>query len=561
MTDAVTKQTDAPASAPTSVRDMVRAETRRETVRLRLAAGMGAMVAASAVALLGLSGWFITSAAIAGAAGAAAVQAFNYLTPSACIRLFAILRTVGRYLERTAGHEAALGALARMRPHLFRALAEGPPQRALALSAGEASARLVEDVEAIQTLFIRRSAPWALGAGAALSAGLGLLAHPLAGLWVLVAMGLASVGALVIARRRADPAGARVQVETGRLKADLSALHAAAPELKAYGLEDWARAQAVQAAEGLETARMARIAAEGRIAGWHALCVGLGATGAFGVAAAVGAGAPMAALAALVAVTGVESAAGLAQAMMQRGAAETATARLDELMAPAPAVRAPMQGAALRLNALDLTVTPPTRLAIVGPSGVGKTSLVERLVGLRPALEGEAMLGGAPLEALGRGQAAALFAYAAQDVRLIDGTVRDNLRLADPTADDERLWAALQDAGLDQRLRGGRGLDLAIGPDGARLSGGERRRLGLARALLRSAPWLVLDEPTEGLDAATERRVLDRLDARLKSTGQGLILISHRPAPVGLCGLTLRATAMDADGRLMMTRDKARARV
>ena len=197
---------------------------------------------------------------------------------------------------------------------------------------------------------------------------------------------------------------------------------------------------------------------------------------------------------------------------------------------------------------VSLTIAEGEFVSLLGPSGCGKTTMIERLIGLRDT---------ASAVRADR----ALFAYAAQDVRLIDGTVRDNLRLADPTADDERLWAALQDAGLDQRLRGGRGLDLAIGPDGARLSGGERRRLGLARALLRSAPWLVLDEPTEGLDAATERRVLDRLDARLKSTDQGLILISHRPAPVCLCGLTLRATAMDADGRLMMTRDKARARV
>ncbi|MBN8529530.1 MAG: amino acid ABC transporter ATP-binding/permease protein, partial [Caulobacterales bacterium] len=149
-----------------NVRELIHAEIRREAPRLRLAAAMGAVVAASAVALLGVSGWFITGAALAGALGAAAAASFNYLLPSAAIRLFAVLRTGGRYVERVAGHEAALAALARMRPILFRALAEGPPQRALALSVGEASARLVEDVEAVQTLFIRRSAVWATGAGA-----------------------------------------------------------------------------------------------------------------------------------------------------------------------------------------------------------------------------------------------------------------------------------------------------------------------------------------------------------------------------------------------------------
>ena len=536
-----------------SVRDLIRAEIRREAPRLRLAAAMGAIVTVSAVALLGVSGWFITGAALAGAAGAAAVASFNFLLPSAAIRLFAVLRTGGRYVERVAGHEAALAAMARMRPVLFRALADGPPQRALALSAGEASARLVEDVEAVQTLFVRRSAIWAMAAGALLSIGLAATAHPLAGAAVAAIMAAAAGGTVMMARRWADPAGAQVQVETGRLKAEIAALHAAAPELKAYGLEIWARDQATRAAQGLDDARMARITAEGRMAAWQALCLGLGAAGAFAAAAIGGVEPPMAALAALAAITGVETAGGLAQVLLQRGAAEAALTRLDELTVPAAADGGAATGGAIRLTLADLGLAPPMRLAVVGSSGVGKTSLVERLIGLRPALGDEAEIGGVALEALARREATALFAYAAQDVRLIDDTVRQNLRLADPEADDARLWAALEDAGLADRVRAApQGLDLPVGANGMRLSGGERRRLGLARALLRDAPWLVLDEPTEGLDAATERTVLDRLDARLQATGQGLILISHRRAPLALCDRVVIAKGMDADGRLLL---------
>lgn len=542
-----------------SVRDLIRTEARRETLRLGLAALMGAIVAASAVALLGLSGWFITGAALAGAGGAGAAMAFNFLLPGAGIRLFAILRTGGRYVERVAGHEAALAALARLRPVLFRALAEGPPQRALALSAGEASARLIEDVEAIQTLFIRRSATAALIAGAVLSIVLAAMAHPLAGAATLSAMTAAALGAVILARRRADPAGARIQLETGHLKSELAALHAAAPELKAYGLELWARDRAAGAASGLDDARLDRLGAEGRMAVWQALCLGLGAAAAFMAAASGGATQPMAALAVLVTVTGVESAGGLAQALLQRGAARAAVARLDDLTAPASDSGTAANGAAIGLTALDRSLEPPHRLAIIGPSGVGKTSLVERLIGLRPALPGEAALGGSPLESLVRASATALFAYAAQDVRLIDDTVRRNLTLADPSADDARLWAALEDAGLADRIRASdRRLDLRIGANGLRLSGGERRRLGLARALLRDAPWLVLDEPTEGLDATTERAVLGRLDARLKRTGQGLILISHRRAPVALCDRIVVARGMDADGRLLLVSETPR---
>jgi ATP-binding cassette subfamily C protein CydC len=131
---------------------------------------------------------------------------------------------------------------------------------------------------------------------------------------------------------------------------------------------------------------------------------------------------------------------------------------------------------------------------------------------------------------------------------MIAGTVRANLALAGTRA-DEALWDALADAALEARVRAlPQGLDTWIGENGERLSGGERRRLSLARALLRDAPWMLLDEPTEGLDAATEALIVERLDARLKRTGQGLILVSHRPAPRALCDLRLPIAAPTAIG-------------
>lgn len=146
-----------------------------------------------------------------------------------------------------------------------------------------------------------------------------------------------------------------------------------------------------------------------------------------------------------------------------------------------------------------------------------------------------------------------LFAYAAQDVRLLNGSVRENLLLAGP-ADDAALWAALDDAALGDRLRAEPlGLDTPVGPNGERLSGGERRRLGLARAYLRDAPWLVLDEPTEGLDAATEAQVLDRLQNRLAARGQGLILVSHRAPPMALCERSIRVEGLASDGHIRLT--------
>jgi ATP-binding cassette subfamily C protein CydC len=195
---------------------------------------------------------------------------------------------------------------------------------------------------------------------------------------------------------------------------------------------------------------------------------------------------------------------------------------------------------------------PGSRLVLTGPSGCGKTTVLERLLALRSLQfvhpgedrDERLMCGGQEPSVLTR----PLFAHAPQDAAMVAGTVRANLALAGPHPDDA-LWVALADAALEARVRAlPQGLDTWIGENGERLSGGERRRLSLARALLRDAPWLLLDEPTEGLDAATEALVVARLDDRLKRTGQGLVLVSHRPAPRALCDQELPISAPRAIG-------------
>ncbi len=539
-------------TSPSRIGELIAAQRRAQRGRLRIAAAGGAFVAVAATCLLGLSGWFITGAAIAGVAGSAAVQAFNYMMPSATIRMLAILRTGARYIERVAGHEAALKALARLRPQLFDALASAPPAQALALSSGEASARLVQDVDAVQTLFVRLSAPWALGAGAVSAALLAGMASLMAGLMLLLAMGLSAAGSVLIARRLAAPAGREVQIATGVLKDRLAALEAVSPELKAYGLDRWAASEAALAAAGLDRSQIVLSQAGGWMAAWQATVTGLAVAAV--VPATLGAALPMTALAALAAVMGIEAAAGLVGALQQNGAAVEAARRLDALAsAPSLASSPAPSEASLVLSADGVQMAPPMRLGLIGPSGSGKTTLAERLVGLRDALADEARLGGLDIAGVAPDDRRPLFAYAAQDIRLIDGTIRDNLLLAGP-AEDGALWRALEDAALAERVRADpAGLDARVGPNGERLSGGERRRLGLARAYLRSAPWLVLDEPTEGLDPTTEAQVLTALDRRLKHSGQGLIVVSHRPAPTQLCDRVIRVEGIAEDGKVRLT--------
>lgn len=531
------------SSGPLAV--LIRQQRRRHADGLRLAALSAAVVGAGSVLLLGLSGWFLTGAAIAGLAGLVAAQAFNVLLPSAGIRLLAILRTAFRYLERLSGHAAALKALAAIRPTLYASLAAAPPAQALALSRGEASARLVQDVDAIETRLIRLSAPW--GAGAAAAAGLAMAAPAgwAPALVVALAATATVLGVRALARRLTARTGPAVQRAAGDLKDALAAYAAAAPELRVYGVQDRAAAEIAGKGARLDDLKREAIAATGWLAVLQVAILGVAV--ALVLAFAHDAATPLAAMAGLAAAMALEGLTGLGKAFEQDAGADAAADRLDAVLehGSAGSNAQALQGRP-SLSFDDLTLEPGARLVLTGPSGCGKTTIFERLLALRSptsAHPGESRderrlrlaLNGQPIETLDPATLRAAFAHAPQDAAMIAGTVRANLALAGPHA-DEALWEALADAALDARVRAlPRGLDTWIGENGERLSGGERRRLSLARALLRDAPWLLLDEPTEGLDAATEALVVARLDARLNRTGQGLVLVSHRPAPRALC--------------------------
>ncbi len=464
-------------------------------------------------------------------------QAFNYMLPSAGIRMLAILRTGARYGERLASHEAALGALARIRPALFRAIAAAPVARALSFSTGEATARIVQDVGAIENRFAMASAPWSM-----VAALVGGLCLTLLGGWAPALATLGCVAGLMFVAdwlaTALEAPGRAVQCEAGALKEEVAAQAGAAAELRCYGLEGWAADRIAVRSRALADAGCAQFA----VLGWFELAQAVAIALAAGAAAVLarGQGPAIVALSALSAVMAIDGAAPLVRRFAQRGAVREAEARLDALLEtgpvrpcpassdPAPTLRFAIAG--------GQAYAPGSRIVIAGRSGAGKTTLVEMLLGLREVPRGRIWLADRDLADIPANARRPLFAWSPQDAALLSGSVRDNLLLAAPEADDAALWQALHDAVLDARVRAlPDALDSWIGENGTRLSGGERRRLCLARALLSPAPWLVLDEPSEGLDAETERQIVQRLAARLDATGQGLLLVSHRPAMAQLC--------------------------
>ncbi|MES3041954.1 amino acid ABC transporter ATP-binding/permease protein [Sphingomonas faeni] len=509
-------------------------ERRRQRRGLWRASGYAAIVAIASVMLLGLSGWFITAAAVAGLAGTIAAQGFNYMLPSAGIRLLAILRTAGRYGERLASHEAAFGALARIRPALFLGLARGPVEHALALTRGEATARIVQDVNVVEAEFVRLSAvPSMIAASAS-----GMLLCALRGLRPAVALLLCLAGLLTLATvlaRRLEAPGREVQRAGGALKDAFAGVADAAADLRCYGVEAQAMAAVEACSRRLAKAQRAQAGVGGCFEFIQAVM--LGVAGIATLLLAAPAGAPIAALCALAAVMTIDGAGPVLRSLGQRSAMREATARLDDLLPGAVAEDdAVAIDAAPSIDLLGAHVPAGARVALIGASGTGKTTLVEQLLGLRAGKPGTAAIDGRDIAGIPLAVRRATFGWAPQDAALLAGTIRDNLALGDPLADDAAMWAALADVALGDVIAALlKGLDSWIGEHGVRLSGGERRRLALARAYLVRAPWLVLDEPTEGLDADTEHCVGERLCARLARTGQGLVMVSHRPSMVALC--------------------------
>ena len=491
------------------------------------------LAALSAVGLLAVSGQFLAGAAIAGVSGIAAVQAFNYLLPSATIRAAAIARTGTRYGERMFGHRAALFALAEVRTGLFRAvvasaLAGGIPGRP-----GELASRLGKDVDALEDSVIRRiSRPgaWAFGVAGLIGAlAMGWTATAI----YLVTLPVMRLTAKTMALRRLPALQAELATAYTALQSDYADMAGPSADIMIYGLAP-PLAKALNApATAHAKARLGLVRAEGAIQAVQTVL----ATVAIAAMAWVARGpAPSFAFGLLAILAAFEGWAGLAASDMRTHEVDQAVERLSALEPATAKVEASATiPASPELNVCGVACLPGSRVLIAGPSGSGKTRLVEPLLGLRADAPQALLVAGQSPATWGLTGLREIFALCAQDSPMIAGSVADNLGLARPGLTTEAMWEALTVVCAADMVRAlPDGLNQWLGSDGARLSGGQRRRLAVARALLAGRPWLVLDEPSEGLDAATERALINRLDEWLRKTGTGLLLVSHRPAMAAL---------------------------
>jgi thiol reductant ABC exporter CydC subunit len=532
--------------------------------RLALATLLGAGAIAAAIGLMATSAWLISRSSQRPQESAVAIAIVG-------VQFFALSRALCRYGERLVGHDAAFRVLSQVRVSVYERLERLAPLGLPAFRSGDLLARLIHDVDSLQDLLLRVVPPFAIAliVGTA-TVGLVWWMLPAAGLILLIALLLAGILVPWLTGRLSSRAESRQAGARSDLTAAVVDLIEGAPELIVNGA---AGAQLGRASSAdSEVTRIARASARtagigqgltvlcSGLAMWGALIVGVPAVRSGHLNGVLLAGLALIPLVAFELVTGLPAATQTLQ-RVRRSAARV----LDVLETP-PTVSEPghplpvppppfvVRARGLRyrypgeerwaLDGVDLDLSPGRRVAVIGLSGAGKSTLAGVLLRFLPYENGSVTLDGVELTDLDGDEYRRVVGLVAQDAHMFDSTLEENLRLARREATTDQLRAVLAEARLlDWTEELPDGLGTEVGERGARMSGGQRQRLAIARALLADFPVLVLDEPGEHLDTETADAIV--ADVLAVAGEKATLLITHR-----LSGLN------DVDEVLVLDRGK-----
>jgi ATP-binding cassette, subfamily C, bacterial CydC len=527
---------------------------------------LGVLAALGGLGLLGLSGAFLTGAAMAGVSATTAL-AFNFFLPGAGVRFFSIVRTTSRWGERVVSHEGTFRWLSALRVWLYRRLSLLSPRQLMGYHGADLLNRLVRDIDALDNLHPRFLMPMA-GALIVLSLMALLFFNwsPVL-LWVPgLLMAIVLVGLPVMGWVLSSPLLTAWTQHRSDLRLALVDL--------VDGLEDLClqrEAWAAQKRRILLTERAwfaAHLSAQRRVAGARALVsllVGLAAWGSLALltdsSSACRVPAPAAAALVLLILGCAEVLLPLVGACFELPGTACAAQRVQSLAEQAPSIEFPISGQVPQhsgielsgvhfewdmgqavLRDLNLVVRPGEHILLTGESGAGKSTLIQLLARVERPTQGRICLGNVEIEALTEAELRTQVSCLLQFTWAQTATLADNLRLAKHDATLDEMHDVLSLVGLEPEAAGWPdGLETWIDEGGGNLSGGQRRRLGVAMALLRRAPITLLDEPSEGLDDAAQAELTDRITAHLE--GRTLIWVSHRAGQVAAFDRVVHLTA------------------
>lgn len=522
---------------------------RRHILRLLFGMLLAVVTLLASIGLITLSGWFLAATSLAGVAG---IYSFNYMLPAAGVRGAAISRTVARYLERLVSHDGTFRVLQHLRVFTFSKLLPLSPAGIARFRQGELLNRLVADVDTLDHLYLRVISPLvgALVVIVVVTFGLSFLdtylALTLGGLMLLTLVALPP-----LFYRAGLPVGADLTRLRGEYRSGLTRWLQGQAELSLYGAAQRFRDAMDATEQAWLSAQQRQASLTGLSQGLVMLMGGIAVTLMLWLSAAGIGGDPYPgayiALIVFCALSAFEALGPVGTAFQHLGHVIASAQRVTQIIEQRPAVtfrQATTQAsgqaaltlsnisfgyadnAPLAISDLSLDITPGEHIALLGRTGCGKSTLLQLLTRAWDPQHGTIQLNGQPLDQYSEADLRARTSVVTQRVHLFSSTLRDNLLLAAPDASDEQLSAALQQVGLEKLLENNQGLNAWLGEGGRQLSGGELRRLGLARALLHGGDLMLLDEPTEGLDAETEQQILALL--RQVAQNKTLIMVTHR---------------------------------
>lgn len=521
---------------------------RRHWFRISLGIVLAIVTLLASIGLLTLSGWFLAASSLAGLAG---LYTFNYMLPAAGVRGAAIARTAGRYAERVVSHDATFRVLSHLRVFTFQKIMPLSPGGIARFKQAELLNRLVADVDTLDHLYLRVISPLisAVAIIAVVTFGLSFLDVSLALTLGMIMLVLLAALPLIF-YRAGHPIGQELTALRSDYRTLLTAWLQGQAELVVFGAHNRFR----QAMTDIENRWMARQQQQATLAGLaQALMIaatGLTVTLMLWLAAGgIGGNSQPGALIALfvfITLAAFEALGPVAGAFQHLGQVIASATRVTQITSQTPEVSFPAQGptsasqVTLRiedvtftypeqplpvLKNLSLTLTAGEHIALLGRTGCGKSTLLQLLTRAWDTQTGKILLNDRPLADYAESTLRQMMSVVTQRVHIFNSTLRENLLMAAPQCGDDQLCSVLEKVGL-ANLLDNEGLNAWLGEGGRQLSGGEQRRLGIARALLHNAPVVLLDEPTEGLDAETEQNILALL--RQHCQGKTLILITHR---------------------------------
>ena len=505
---------------------------------------------ASSIGLLTTSGWFLAATAIAGLG-----TLFNFFYPSASVRGLAISRTLFRYFEKLVTHDATFRILAKLRVQVFEKIIPLNPAVLNRYRNSDLLNRLVSDVDTLDSLYLRLIAPFitAIFVILAMCIGLSFVNAPLA-LGLGVSLLLLVLVIPTIFYQMGKKFGDKLVHSRALYRTQFLEFIQAQAELLLFNAEDklkdnMAKTEANWQADQQKEANLSGFSTALSLF-LNSLIIA--AMLWFSSQAEFGSDEYRMAFIALftfAALGSFEILMPLGSAFLHIGQVIASAERVTDIIEQQPLVafngKAEFdQNATTLIEAKDLSFTYPERqnralenlnltiqkgkkVAILGKTGSGKSTLLQLLVRNYDANQGELFLAGKPIADYAEDTLRSQFCFLTQRVHVFSDTLRQNLQFASAVnISDEKMIEVLNQVGLGKLLEQEQGLDIWLGDGGRPLSGGEQRRLGLARILLNDAPILLLDEPTEGLDRETERQILRLILAHAEN--KTLIMVTHR---------------------------------